>query len=57
MLVSASFVGTTYVETNLFFLFPDSSLSVLDNATLYGYIHEACAYFRAQMCVSNRIFF
>lgn len=47
MLLSASFVGATYADTYLFFLFPDSSLSVIDNATLYGYIHEACKYFRA----------
>jgi len=47
MLVGASFVGATHAKTNLFFLFPDSSLSVLDNASLYGYTHEPFKYFRA----------
>lgn len=47
MLFSAIFVGATYAEIILFFIFPDSSLSVLDNATPYGYVHEACKYFWA----------
>lgn len=47
MLLSASFVVAAYAEINVFFLFPDSTLSVLDFAILDGYIHEVCECVRA----------